>query len=69
MADKTLDRTKCFLKDNGFYVDDDLGNYAVFGTNTGFCYKGGMEKDEAKEYAAEIAKNKADYDKFEASIS
>lgn len=66
---KDLDRTKAFLQDKDFYVDEDLGYHAVFGTETGFCYKGGMEKEEAKQYAAELAKNKADHDKFVEMIS
>lgn len=69
MKDKDLDRTKAFLQDKDFYVDEDLGYHAVFGTETGFCYKGGMEKEEADKYAAELAKNKADHDKFVEMIS
>jgi len=66
MKDKEqkLTRTQAFLQDKDFYVDEDLGYHAVFGTETGFCYKGGMEKEEAKEFASELAKNKADHDKF-----
>lgn len=69
MKDKELDRTKAFLQDKDFYVDEDLGYHAVFGTETGFCYKGGMEKEQAHKYAAELAKNKADHLKFMDAIS
>lgn len=69
MTEKSQSRTECFLQDKDFYVDEDLGYHAVFGTETGFCYKGGMEKEEAKQYAAELAKNKADHIKFMEVIS
>lgn len=61
-------RTDAFKKDKEFYVDEDLGYWAVFGTETGFCYKGGMEKEEAKEYAKEMTKNKADHLKFQEAL-
>lgn len=64
-----LNRTEAFLQDKDFFVDDDLGSYAVFGTETGFCYKNGMEKEEAHKYAAELAKNKADHIQFLEIIS
>ncbi len=73
MKDKDKDihqnRTKAFCKDKEFYAEEDLGQYTVFGTETGFAYKSYMEQQEAEEYAAELNRNKANLEEFLDSIS
>ena len=59
---KELSRTEAFLKDSEFYVEEDLGQFTVFGDNTGFAYKGYMDKEEADEYAAELNKNRKNHE-------
>jgi hypothetical protein len=57
-ATKALDGRTAYLLDSGkgtFYaeaVDEDGGDYGVFGSETGFCYSTWSSKDAAEEDAA-----------------
>lgn len=67
MDKKELNRAEAWQKDTSVYADLDEGTglWCVFGDNTGFAYSNSMDEEKAKEYAAELNKNKEFSKKYE----
>lgn len=70
MKDKDTElRILSFRMDNEFKIQEDLGNYGVFGKQSKFIYKAHIEsKQEANQYVTEITKNKVDHKNFMNSL-
>lgn len=56
-----MTRQQAWKKDTRLYYganSDDSGYWSVIGNNSGFTYKDSMTEQQAKDYAAELNKNK-----------
>jgi hypothetical protein len=60
-------RIEAWMKDTELYadLDEQSGLWCVFGNNSGFAYKNSMDEQQAKDYAAELNKNKQSSIKYE----
>lgn len=67
MKHEDLARGAAWSLDTSVYADLDnqSGFWCVFGNNSGFTYKNSLDEQQAKDYAAELNKNREDSKRYE----